>query len=447
MTLIGSVVERTPDAANATTSLTPFPVSADPKTGFPAAMHRSQRQRKSAFRQNMEAARPINRDAIPIVQTTSDVTDAQPFDPDESWRSTMEADNARRVALMTEEEREEELRQLQSKFGDIAELADVLRRAKDTTPRAVERRPTSPTIEEITDEESVPPLKSSSPPPVHNPQHRVASTPRPVLSRRGSVSGGSRPASGAGTPGVRFAEVTSRDVFTYPSAPASPKRASLMIEAPPAEGSGAGVTKLQWQGKLAEPEAVQPDSEAQPDLTQAPGPATEPEQEKHHSAHPLSQVTSSSSGSTPPELKVTTDLPAAHEKTQLAPPAYGIAFPALSPIDDTATPEAIRRQYFPSEPQNNPNLEWIADLPEIPDTPVTSQYAYIDGLGEKERFNLAGTPIPQDLAKEMPVHDGLHHNSRTSAGKSRSTWAWACKAGVGAVCVGVAAAVSLKAAL
>jgi hypothetical protein len=227
-----------------------------------------------------------------------------------------------------------------------------------------------------------------------------------------------------------------------------------MIEAPPAEGSGKNIPKLQWQGKIpltTEPKAVQ--SESRPDSTETFSPTTEPEPKKPESAHPLSQVVSSSSpGLTPPELKLTTDLPVAgtsSSKTEAGvnPPAGTVSFPTLSPNDDFATPEAIRQQYFPNEPQSNPNLEWIADLPEIPDTPVTSEYAYIDGMGEKARFNLAGTPIPQDLAKEMPVHDGLHHNSRTSAGESRSTWAWACKAGVGAVCVGVAAAVSLKAAL
>ncbi|CUA77038.1 hypothetical protein RSOLAG22IIIB_06476 [Rhizoctonia solani] len=387
----------------------------------------------------MEAARPINRDAaIPVVQPFSELASPRPGDPSETaWRSNMEAENARKVALMTPDQREAELRQLSSKFGDIAELASILRRAKDSKSTAY-KGTTSATVEEISDEDSprIPPLQAPSPPPVRNPQHRVATPPRPVLSRRSSVSGVSRP--GANTPGVRFAEVTSRDVFTYPSAPTSPKRTMLMIEAPPAEGSGDNVTKVQWKGKIPPTaeftDAVQPD----PQSGLASGAIAEDEIKKQESAHPLSQVISSSPSATP---NLSDQAPKSEADTS--------APPTLKPIDTFATPEAIRQQYFPNEPQRNPNIEWMADLPEIPDTPTTSEYAYIDGMNmnEKTRFNLAGTPIPHDIAKEMPSHDGLHHNSRSTAGESESTWVWACKAGVGAVCVGVAAAVSLKAAL
>ncbi|CAE7179923.1 unnamed protein product [Rhizoctonia solani] len=456
MSLIGSIVERTPNATGSTTSVTPFPVSSDPKTGFPTVTHRSQRQRKSAFRQNMEAARPINRDAaIPVVQPSSGVANATSEDSSDTWRSTMEAENARQVALMTPEQREEELRQLSSKFGDMAELASALRRAKDAKSNAAKKGTTSPTVEEVSDEDNPapPPLEASSPPPVRNPQHRVATPPRPVLSRRSSVSGIPRP--GASTPGVRFAEVTSRDVFTYPSAPTSPRRTTLLIEPPPAEG-GEDVPKVQWKGKIPpvaeSTKAVQSDPQSS-STGLALGAASENEIGKQESAHPLSQVVSLSPGSTPPELKLTTSLSTdtsnQTRKSGAETSTSGTAPLTLNPIDTFATPEAIRQQYFPNEPQSNPNLLWMADLPEIPDTPITSEYAYIDGMNEKPRFNLAGTPIPQDIAKEMPAHDGLHHNSRSSAGKSESesTWVWACKAGVGAVCVGVAAAVSLKAAL
>ncbi|KAG9100178.1 hypothetical protein FS749_016041 [Ceratobasidium sp. UAMH 11750] len=521
MSLIGSVVERAPAPANDNnaTSQTPFPVSADPKTGFPAATHRSQRQRKSAFRQNMEA-RPLPRDAtIPIVQpVTSGGSEA-------GWRTMMEAENARKVANMTHQEREEELRVIQSKFGDMAELAEVLRRAKDLRTRGENKRSASPTVEEVSDEDAKIPrlaaLSSPSPPPpaiLHNPPpHRVASPARPILSRRSSVSGGT--GTRAGTPGVRFAEVTPRDVFTYPSAPTSPKRTALMIEAPPAEGSGE-VPKVQWKGKLLEPEfnlaALDPSKDAPPPMTEPepvpkledkdtpmpdlvplasepalePAPESELEPQTHPTAHPLSQVVSVSSPSPPasppdppPELKLSTTL-AIPTPTSLA---------SASPISlnlEPDTPEAIRLQYFPNEPEAKdiPGLQWMmdVDLPEIPDTPVISDYAqfYTDSdsspvessegtetdapnyaevekapvtdteiappdseqdalkvipgekdairstpdekdalrlhLDEKDtvRFNLAGTPIPYDKAKDLPVHDGLHHNSRTSAGYS-----------------------------
>lgn len=85
----------------------------------------------------MEAARPMTRDAvIPVVQTTSGVADTMLWGPNETgWRSTMEAENAHRVARMTPQEREEELRLLRSKFGDISELAAILRRARDLKPK------------------------------------------------------------------------------------------------------------------------------------------------------------------------------------------------------------------------------------------------------------------------------------------------------------------------
>ncbi|KAG9123246.1 hypothetical protein FRC07_015189 [Ceratobasidium sp. 392] len=564
MSLIGSVVERSPAPANddSSTSQTPFPVSADPKTGFPAATHRqvappcpitsfhlrtSQRQRKSAFRQNMEAARPLPREAtIPVVQSiTSSGGDA-------SWRAMMEAENARKVATMTSQEREEELRMLQSKFGDMAELADVLRRAKDLRTRTEIKRSTSPTVEEVSDEDAKIPrqaaLSDPSPPPptaFRDPlPHRVASPARPILSRRSSVSGAAPNISRASTPGVRFAEVTPRDVFTYPSAPTSPKRAALMIEAPPAEGSGEDIPKVQWKGKapelnvqsatpepakdataptqVAEPTLVveptsasttEPEPAPKPEEDDTPMPALvssasestlepapeptpeptieaipEPELKAQPAAHPLSQVMSASSpspppSSSPPGLRLSTSL-----SSLLTP-----SFPS-SPISldlEPSTPEAIRLQYFPNEPEAKdvPGLQWMmdVDLPEIPDTPDISEYAqvYSDSdnspvhanentgtgealhkdaeddpsdladsietlhpdpvkdslpldLGEQDsvqpnldekdafrlhldekddvRFNLAGTPIPYDKAKDLPVHDGLHHNSRTNAG-------------------------------
>jgi len=380
MSLIGSIVERAPAPANAhnATSQTPFPVSADPKTGFPAATHRSQRQRKSAFRQNMEAARPLPREAaIPIVQSVAG------GGSEVGWRAMMEAENARKVANMTHQEREEELRAIQSKFGDMAELAEVLRRAKDLRSQAENKRPTSPTLEEVSDEDAKIPrqaaLSSPSPPlpaTLHNPPpHRVASPARPILSRCSSVSGsaGTR----AGTPGVRFAEVTPRDVFTYPSAPTSPKRPTLMIEAP-AAASGE-VPKVQWKGKVPESESVSAQLESTKDapppaiepepvpkaededtpmpdlvsLVSEPTPESAPEPESEPktqpTAHPLSQVVSVSSpspprASSPPDLKLSTILPI---------PAP-MSFPSASPISlnlEPDTPEAIRLQYFPNEPE------------------------------------------------------------------------------------------------
>ncbi|KAG9088260.1 hypothetical protein FRC06_002150, partial [Ceratobasidium sp. 370] len=288
-----------------------------------------------------------------------------------------------------------------------------------------------------------------------------------------------------------------------------------MIEAPPAGGSEE-VPKVQWKGKLPEPESEFKSAEAEPTKDAPPTPATEPvfktegedtpmpdlvppaselpepapepelKLDTQSTVHPLSQVISVSSPSPPP----TSSPPDLKLSTTLAIPAP-TPFPPASPISlnlEPDTPEAIRLQYFPNEPEAKdvPGLQWMmdVDLPEIPDTPILSDYAqfytdsdsspvesnegteggapiYADAgkapftdtemappdsdkdalrleLGEKDtvrsdpdekdalrlrldekdtvRFNLAGTPIPYDKAKDLPVHDGLHHNSRTSAG-------------------------------
>ncbi|KAF8601440.1 hypothetical protein BDV93DRAFT_608166 [Ceratobasidium sp. AG-I] len=397
MSVIGSVIERTPGV----TSQTPFPGSADPKTGFPAAAHRSQRQRKSAFRQNAEAARTPTRDAaIPIVQPTPmpSLEISKPgWEKGEPWRATMEEDNARRVANMTPQEREEELQALRAKAGDLSELKDVLQRARERRTQSESKRPTSPTVEEVSDEDnkpsSPPPLEPLSPSikPVRNPPHRVASPPRPILSRRGSVAG-SR--TGTSTPSVRFADVTSKDVFTYPSAPTSPKRGVLAIEAPPVEGAE-DLPKVMWKGKLAS-------SEGETGKEDVP-------------VHPLAQVISTRSPS-PPNLKLSTSPPSSQPPN----PTGGVSFPTLSPLDPFApspSVEQIRLTYFPNEPSGAPSREWLADLPEIPDTPTTSEYAATAETSEIEaRFNLAGTPVPAEKARDVGVWEGLHHNARMGAG-------------------------------
>ncbi|KAF8752630.1 RPAP1-like, C-terminal [Rhizoctonia solani] len=376
--------------------MTPFPVSSDPKTGFPAVTHRSQRQRKSAFRQTMEAARPMNRDGtIPVVKPSSEVG----YAVRRFKRCVMEihygAENARKVAFMTDENGKRSCQ----KSRDRGQITRGLppQRLRKSRMKTIPGSPFGST------------LTSSAQPstPCRHP-------PRPVLSRRSSVSGVSR--TGANTPGasgVRFAQVTPRDVFTYPSAPTSPKRTTLLIEAPPAGGSGENVTKLQWQGKT--PQEPSPPSWHKMNLKQARSNRrlcrkTKPRRSSLPSAF--------SSFSFSEFIDIRYDSQCIESNIEIWRGCAATPFPRLDPIDTQATPEAIRQQYFPNEPKNNPNLAWMADLPEIPDTPVTSEYAYIDGMGEKfiireeVGFGLDGTPIPQEIAKEMPAHDGLHHNSR-----------------------------------
>lgn len=118
--LIGSVFER-----KSTTSFTaPLP-SSSRKTGFPTVQHRS----KSAFSRNREELRKSgyarSQDAPPVLQSD---TKPKPVDPDE-WRQHMSRENEQRVEGMTEEEREEERREIMERFG--AGVGDLLKRVRN----------------------------------------------------------------------------------------------------------------------------------------------------------------------------------------------------------------------------------------------------------------------------------------------------------------------------
>ena len=126
--LIGSVFERQPGPS------APAPSVSQPigsKTGFPTAQHRS----KSVFTRNREARQqpsvPPPRDSVPpVVQPTSRTEEVRPeeeLDTDD-WRVRMSEENERRVAGMTEEEREQERREIEEKFGK--DIGEVLRRAR-----------------------------------------------------------------------------------------------------------------------------------------------------------------------------------------------------------------------------------------------------------------------------------------------------------------------------
>ena len=126
--LIGSVFERQPGPS------APAPPVFQPigsKTGFPTAEHRS----KSVFARNREArqqpdALPSRDSAPPIVQQTSRTEELRPEEEPntDDWRVRMSEENERRVASMTAEEREQERREIEEKFGK--NVGEVLRRAR-----------------------------------------------------------------------------------------------------------------------------------------------------------------------------------------------------------------------------------------------------------------------------------------------------------------------------
>lgn len=141
--LIGSVFERKP-----TTSFTGPLASSSGKTGFPTVQHRS----KSAFSRNREELRKPgygrSQDAPPVLQSD---TKPKPVDPDQ-WREQMSRENEQRVEGMTDEEREEERREIIERFG--AGVGDLLRHVRNSRMKQVEATSSSDSRSQETPQDS-----------------------------------------------------------------------------------------------------------------------------------------------------------------------------------------------------------------------------------------------------------------------------------------------------
>jgi hypothetical protein len=125
--LIGTVYERKTGSSK---PAPPTLKALDSKTGFPTAQHRS----KSVFSRNREIqqpAAPPSRAAVPaVVQLSPRTQGSVPSNefPSGDWRVQMSEENKRRVATMTEEERAQERREIEERFGK--DIGDVLRRVR-----------------------------------------------------------------------------------------------------------------------------------------------------------------------------------------------------------------------------------------------------------------------------------------------------------------------------
>ncbi len=123
--LIGSVVERKPSSSAPTAPR----LNGPRQTGFPAAQHRS----KSAFSRargeqgNLETLGRSQRAPV-VSQSKPSPTPLSDNDSSTDWRGQMEEENARRIENMTEEEREQERREILEKFG--TGIGGVLQRAR-----------------------------------------------------------------------------------------------------------------------------------------------------------------------------------------------------------------------------------------------------------------------------------------------------------------------------
>ena len=130
--IVGSVVERKPTSSYSTPT-----AAVTGKTGFPTVQHRS----KSAFARNRDdLRRSVSRPKdVPIVLPTNvQPASTEPAD----WRQQISQENEERVADMTEEQREEEIRQILERFGssvgDVLKRARLARETKSTTGKAQE---------------------------------------------------------------------------------------------------------------------------------------------------------------------------------------------------------------------------------------------------------------------------------------------------------------------
>ena len=137
--IVGAIIERKP------TAYSPWHATSPGKTGFPSVQHRS----KSAFARNREEARRAERskthDAPPLVASASQpppstnilsgLSSSQVVADD--WRGQISQENEQRVSEMSEEDREEERRQIIERFG--AGISSVLERARRTREKQSER--------------------------------------------------------------------------------------------------------------------------------------------------------------------------------------------------------------------------------------------------------------------------------------------------------------------
>lgn len=151
--LVGSVFERKRGS-----SASSAPKAIASSTGFPTAQHRS----KSVFARNrgtqqQSAALSSQAAAPPVVQLAPKMQEPiPPKEPDtDDWRVRMSEENERRVAAMTEEEREQERREIEENFGK--NIGDVLRRARMAREANGKRKNAVASLEVDTSDKVAPP--------------------------------------------------------------------------------------------------------------------------------------------------------------------------------------------------------------------------------------------------------------------------------------------------
>ncbi|KAH9480658.1 RNA polymerase II-associated protein 1 [Psilocybe cubensis] len=267
--LVGSIVERKQPSSFPT----PKPFSSS-KTGFPTVQHRS----KSAFSRNREELRKFGANRakeVPSVLPSNKPLSPPPTPPTSEpsdWRDQISRDNEERVAQMTEEEREEERRQIIERFG--ANVGDILKRARLARTKT-SQKDASEKVPEIEVREATPNSAQEPIPISHEdrPIERALSPPPSAL----ATPSNSRPSSRTDRK-LRFAELEPNDVHVYESAPSTPKKRKALALPPPDPNDKHGAVSLgQWKGKMV------PDKAGQIELDPPPIPS-EPEEPEEGSA-------------------------------------------------------------------------------------------------------------------------------------------------------------------
>ncbi len=135
--LIGSILEREPGIQSSSS----LPRSTG-KNGFPAVQHRS----KSAFSRGRDDLKKSNLSgrpqhvpkvisaSIPPTDVAEQATPQAESNSSDDWRYQIEDENRRKVEDMTEEEREEDRREILERFGPG--VGDTLRKAREAREAA-----------------------------------------------------------------------------------------------------------------------------------------------------------------------------------------------------------------------------------------------------------------------------------------------------------------------
>ncbi|KAG0695867.1 hypothetical protein DFH29DRAFT_247350 [Suillus ampliporus] len=348
--LVGSVFERKTSTAQGV----PSPRFANtPGSGFPAVQHRS----KSAFARAREEEKSNGNVRPATVPLVLPAEQPRPRDlsvdlpaADDVMRLQISEENEHRVASMTEEEREQERREVVEQLG--SGVSDLLQRVRAARSRNSTKAPAIAEDMSI-QKEQVPEISRENP--IVSLLPGLAT--RRNLSRVKSledfgkrappilVTSSTRPSSPSrANRKLRFAALTPDDVHVYESAPVSPKRKALALPPPP-DAPDPSVVSLGSFKKNGLP--------------------------RKRPLSPQSPETDSRL-----EQKITNDGSELEE----------------------GTPEYIRRRFFPNVPANDPSVSWMK--------PSSSNSEPV-----LLRFDLTGAPIPAEISATLPSHLGLHHHA------------------------------------